>query len=134
MRELLIGASVFFALSALAAVEKSLAVKQENGSLWETVRNTAIESYTVLYPGVPSSPAFRDFRISPFTDPAAQLAISTIRCWIAWRIPTRALEMDTRQKTALEKSRIVPTIRIIFVERLFLNFMDHTPSRLSAGL
>ena len=45
MRELLIGASVFFALSALAAVEKSLAVKQENGSLWETVRNTAIEYF-----------------------------------------------------------------------------------------
>ena len=45
MRELLIAASVFFALSALAAAERSLAVKQENGSLWETVRNTAVEYF-----------------------------------------------------------------------------------------
>lgn len=45
MRELLIAASVFFALSALAAAERSLAVKQENGSLWETIRNTAVEYF-----------------------------------------------------------------------------------------
>ena len=45
MGELLIGASIFFALAVIIALEKSLAVKQENGSLWETVRNTAIEYF-----------------------------------------------------------------------------------------
>ena len=45
MRGLLIGASVFFAIAVIVALEKSLAVKQENGSLWETVRNTAVEYF-----------------------------------------------------------------------------------------
>ncbi len=45
MRELLIASACFFALTMLIAVEKSLAVKQENGSLWETVKNTAIEYF-----------------------------------------------------------------------------------------
>ncbi len=45
MKELLIASSVFFALSFIVAMEKSLAVKQENGSLWETVKNTAVEYF-----------------------------------------------------------------------------------------
>ena len=45
MKELLIASSVFFALSLIVAMEKSLAVKQENGSLWETVKNTAVEYF-----------------------------------------------------------------------------------------
>ena len=45
MRELLIIATVFFALSVLVTLEKSLAVKQQNGSLGETIKNTMVEYF-----------------------------------------------------------------------------------------
>ena len=64
----------------------------------------------------------------PFTEPAAQFAMSAIRCRIARRIPACDREMEMPQKTAPENRRIASTIRIIFVERLLPDFMAFPPS------
>ena len=41
----LVLSGVFFALSALVALERGLAVKQQNGSIGETIRNTIVEYF-----------------------------------------------------------------------------------------
>ena len=81
-----------------------------------------------VQPGGPSSPGFRLFRIFPFTEPAAQFAISTIRCRIARRIPACDREMEMPQKIAPDNRMIASTIRMIFVERLLPDFMAFPPS------
>ena len=79
-----------------------------------------------VQPGGPSSPGFRLFRIFPFTEPAAQFAISTIRCRIARRIP--ACDREMPQKIVPDNRMIASTIRMIFVERLLPDFMAFPPS------
>ena len=67
------------------------------------------------------------FNISPFMEPAAQLAISSMRCWMAFRIPILDLYTDAVQKRMLETSRMHSTIIMIFVESLYSDVTDHVP-------
>ena len=53
--------------------------------------------------------------------------MSSIRCRIALRIPILALYRETVQNKVLEMSSMTSTIRMIFVERLFLDFTGIHP-------
>jgi hypothetical protein len=53
--------------------------------------------------------------------------MSSMRCWMAFRMPILALNTETVQKSMLVMSRMASTISMILVESLFLDAMQTSP-------
>ena len=72
-------------------------------------------------------------------EPEAQFAISSMRRWMDFRMPTLLLMMETTQKMLLERISTTSTITRIFMESLFVRsflkgcIIRHSLSR-KAGL
>ena len=67
------------------------------------------------------------FKTSPLTEPDAQFAISSIRCWMDLRIAFLDLTTETVQKRILEIRMIPSTIKMILVESLFFDATKCNP-------